>query len=69
MSNVETLNITVGKTMPIRQIPDPSAALSLDGGLTTGLETLGLTGGNGYAFDGTAADARSISCPITMWAS
>ena len=49
--------------------PDPTAALSLDGGLTTGLETLGLTGGNGYALDGTAADARSISCPITMWAS
>ncbi len=56
MSNVETLNITVGKNYAGQADPDPTAALSLDGGLTTGLETLGLTGGNG-----TAADARSIS--------
>ncbi len=61
MSNVETLNITVGKNYAGQATPDPSAALSLDGGLTTGLETLGLTGGNGYALDGTAAAARSIS--------
>ncbi len=61
MSNVETLNITVGKNYAGQATPDPTAALSLDGGLTTGLETLGLTGGNGYALDGTAAAARSIS--------
>ena len=61
MSNVETLNITVGKNYAGQATPDPTAALSLDGGLTTGLETLGLTGGNGYALDGTVAAARSIS--------
>ncbi len=61
MSNVETLNITVGKNYAGQADPDPTAALSLDGGLTTGLETLGLTGGNGYDLNGKAADARSIS--------
>ncbi len=61
MSNVETLNITVGKNYAGQATPDPTAALSLDGGLTTGLETLGLTGGNGYDLNGKAADARSIS--------
>ncbi len=53
MKNVETLNVAMAANLDIEREPDadPGAAIALDGSNTTGLQTFGIAGGNGYTFD------------------